>query len=98
MRMQRITLWAIGLNFIFPAEASPPRPRIIRPNPADFSLITDFQAEWCAASLCYGKSQFTAAGRVRSVLVAGNGEKALYVEAEWPVVELLKPKFHVVGP
>lgn len=73
--------------------------KLLRPNPADLSLISDFRAEWCAANLCYGKSLYTRVTEVRSIAVLlPSGAKALYVESEPPGVELLKPRFGVVGP
>lgn len=78
-----------------PAEAS----RILRPNPADYALISDFRAEWCAQRVCYGKSRFQRALSVRSLLLKrSDGSFALYVEDSWPAVEILKPRFGLVGP
>jgi hypothetical protein len=80
------------------AAAEIERPRIIRPNPADFALIRNFQPEWCAAQLCFGKSSFGAVARIRSILVRSKNGDALFVEDEIPAVELMKPNFGVVGP
>jgi hypothetical protein len=79
---------------------------IIRPNPADFSQVSGFQADWCteklsspaARSVCFGKSRFQATKSIRSVLVKRAGGADLYVEDQWPGVELLKPRFGVIGP
>jgi hypothetical protein len=79
---------------------------IIRPDPADFSQISGFQADWCtetispraADSLCFGKSRFQGDKLIRSVLVKKGIVADLYVEDEWPGVELLKPRFGVIGP
>lgn len=79
---------------------------IIRPNPADFSQISAFQAEWCtdklsassAESICFGRSRFQAAKSIRSVLVKRGSATDLYVEDQWPGVELLKPRFGLIGP
>lgn len=68
--------------------------RIIRPDPADYSHISGFRAEWCAANLCFGRALFAKVTPIRAILVKG----ALFVEDEWPRVELLKPRFGVVGP
>jgi|GEM_PF-7118398 len=72
--------------------------RIIRPDPADYSHISDFRAEWCANGLCYGKALFAKVTRIRAILVKGGTEGALFVEDQWPRVELLKPRFGLVGP
>lgn len=69
--------------------------RIIRPNPDDYSSIQNFRAEWCAPALCYGRVDSNL-GNVRSLLVRASS--SLYVEAEPAPVELLKPRFAVVGP
>ena len=79
---------------------------IIRPNPADFSQVSGFQAEWCtqqlssaaAQTVCFGKSRFQATKSIRSVLVKRLSGTDLYVEDQWPGVELLKPRFGVIGP
>lgn len=82
------------------------KPPIIRPDPADFSQVTGFQAEWCteklssskALAVCFGKSRFQATKSIRSVLVKRAAGADLYVEDQWPGVELLKPRFGVIGP
>lgn len=80
---------------------------ILRPDPAFFSQISDFQADWCTqrvsglateGKVCVGKSLFRDVQRVRSVLLVQNGKPALYIEDEWPSVELLKPTFGLIGP
>lgn len=79
---------------------------IIRPKPADFSQVSGFQAEWCTdtlstslvRSVCFGKSRFQAAKSIRSVLVRKASGSDLYVEDQWPGVELLKPRFGLIGP
>jgi hypothetical protein len=79
---------------------------IIRPDPADFSQISGFRAEWCtdrlsvpsANSVCFGKSLFQGDKAIRSVLVKKGQAADLYVEDEWPGVELLKPRFGLIGP
>lgn len=73
--------------------------RIIRPDPSFFAHVSDFRAEWCANRICYGKSLFQGTLRVRSVLLKKNdGTLALYIEDQWPAVEMLKPAFGLVGP
>lgn len=97
----KLAIFAFILSSL--AEARSP---IIRPNPADFSQISDFQAEWCteklsspaARSICFGKSRFQATKSIRSVLVNRAAGSDLYVEDQWPGVELLKPRFGVIGP
>ncbi len=90
--MRQLYFIFIGLTlFGLSASAS----RIIRPNPADFSQISGFRAEWCASKLCYGRAIFAKLTPVRAILVNG---ASLYVESEFPRVELLKPRFGVVGP
>jgi hypothetical protein len=71
--------------------------RLLRPPPAFFSQISGFQAEWCSPRLCYGKARFSQHSSVRAILVR-DGQGALYVEDQWPKVDLLKPRFGVIGP
>ena len=82
------------------------KPPIIRPDPADFAQISGFEAQWCtetispqaADGLCFGKSRFQGNKSIRSVLVKRGRAADLYVEDQWPGVELLKPRFGVIGP
>lgn len=85
------------------AHASP----VVRPDPLDFSHISGFEPEWCTAQvralsvkrLCYGKSLFRRTTLIRSIgIEKQDGAKALYLEDQWPSVDLLKPEFGVVGP
>lgn len=79
---------------------------IIKPDPADFSQVSGFQAEWCSEtlsprqvnSICFGRSRFQQSKSIRSVLVRKSSGDDLYVEDRWPGVELLKPRFGVLGP
>lgn len=103
--MARATL--IFLAMILGAHEAVAESRILRPDPADFSQISPFRADWCAppsASLtvdrvCFGRAAFQGKIGIRSVLVhrKGGGDE-LYLESEWPAVELLKPKFGLLGP
>lgn len=83
------------------------KPGVIIPGPV--LEIQGFQTEWCGpanadklsgvAYVCFGASEFQAAKSVRSaVLVLADGSRELYVESQWPGVELLKPKFEIIGP
>jgi hypothetical protein len=95
MRHLYFTLFAWGL-LISTARAD--GSRIIRPDPADFSHISDFRPEWCASRLCFGRALFQKLTRVRAILVKDGSAGQLYVEDDFPKVELLKPRFGVVGP
>ncbi len=99
-----LALYALGTANTFAAKSP-----IIRPDPADFSLISGFQPEWCStpqssgpaplARICYGRARFQQMVGIRSILVERKGASAeLYIESEWPKVELFKPRFEVVGP
>jgi hypothetical protein len=95
---------AFFLTPFFALGASP----VLRPDPLDFSQISQFRAEFCASriepawdinALCLGKSLFRSSTQVRSLLVVKtSGEKNLYVEDQWPAIELLKPSFGLIGP
>jgi hypothetical protein len=95
-------LFFVIFSFAFALARSP----IIKPNPADFSQVTGFRAEWCSEtlsprlvnSICFGKARFQQSKSIRSVLVKKPSGDDLYVEDRWPGVELLKPRFGVVGP
>lgn len=96
-------LFLLALFALFnPADA-----KILRPHPRDFSQISDFHPDWCTANVqgmntaavCYGKSLFRKTASIRSILVkSGNGQTRLYLEDQWPSVDLLKPAFGLVGP
>jgi hypothetical protein len=96
-------MWiALALFFSQPVWAE-----IIRPDPREFSQISDFHPDWCSdkvesasvAVLCYGKSLFRKSLQIRSFLVKNSrGEARLYLEDQWPSVDLLKPAFGLVGP
>jgi len=96
-------MWiALALVFSLPAVAE-----IIRPDPREFSQISDFHPDWCTdkiegssvAVLCYGKSLFRQSLQIRSLLVKNSaGVARLYLEDQWPSVDLLKPAFGLVGP
>jgi len=95
---------ALLIALLLPAWAQ--ASRLLRPNPADLSEVSSFRAEWCApvtasltaATACFGRASFQGLG-VRAIeLRARGGARELYLESSLPGVELLKPRFGLVGP
>jgi hypothetical protein len=84
-----------------------PPSKIIVPDPSSYSEMTSFEAQWCSdtkqpASVvraCYGRALFQNLNSVRAVAVSSDGKNAeIYVESQWPAVELLKLEFEILGP
>jgi hypothetical protein len=82
---------------VLAVESSMASKLILRPDPSYFSQLSAFEAEWCGPSLCFGSVQFQKEKQVRAVLVKGSSS-AVYIEADFRGVKLLKPEFSVIGP
>ena len=92
----------------------PPPAKIILPDPEMYSELANFEATWCAPNealiqvggvsvgadtVCFGKAVFKETQPVRSVaLKSSKGWSELYIEAQWPSVELKTLSFEIVGP
>lgn len=71
--------------------------------------VRNFQPEWCAFNkfrhtsdvdqICFGRANFLNASDVRAIgFRFPDGHNELYVEAQFPKVELLTLSFEIVGP
>lgn len=84
----------------------PKPPKILRPDPNSFSELGAFTPSWCAPNevstspetLCFGRSVFKNMQPVRSVALTTGAATEIYVESNWPNVELLNLRFEVIGP
>ncbi len=71
--------------------------------------VRNFQTEWCSTNrfrqtsdvdqICFGRATFLDATDVRAVgFRFADGRNELYVEAQFPKIELLNLEFDIVGP
>jgi hypothetical protein len=90
-----------------PAELILPNSGIILPPQIDASEISNFEPEFCAPNsisgnvvkVCLGHARFQDAITIRALrLLMKTGEALVYVEKDLPGVELLRPRFEIVGP
>lgn len=91
------------LSLAFSAKAG-----VIQPAPPAHE-IRNFKTEWCSFNrfrlasevdqVCFGRATFLGSSDVRAIgFRFADGHNEIYVEAEFPKVELLNLDFQIVGP